>query len=153
MTASVVRMLEMKSIDVEARKDEGYDDGSTCLMIAACYGRLDICRLLIDKGAQVEAKDRHGLTPLHYAAAYDRIDIARLLCDHGADVEARGNNGRRPLHLAAVYGHISVMKELIEERNAEINARDDDGMTALTCSTRRNNPIITSYLISHGGIE
>jgi ankyrin repeat protein len=81
------------------------------------------------------------------------VEIVRLLCDHGADVEARTNSGWRPLHLAAMHGHISVVKELIEERNAEINARDDDGMTALRWARRRNNPIITSYLISHGGIE
>jgi hypothetical protein len=55
----------------------------------------------------------------------------------------------RPLHLAAMNGHISVVKELIEERNAEVNARDDDGMTALTWAS--NNPIIAAYLISRGG--
>jgi ankyrin repeat protein len=55
------------------------------------------------------------------------VEIVRLLCDRGADVEARDNGGWRPLHYAAIYGHISVVKELIEERNAEINARDDDG--------------------------
>ncbi len=153
MTASVVRMLEMKSIDVEGRR-EGVDyDGWTCLLIAAWSGHLDICRLLIDKGAQVEAKNSNGRTPLHYAAIFGRVEIVCLLCDHGADVEAHDIGGLRPLHCAAYNGHITVLKELIEERNADINARDDDGMTALRWDIRRNNPIITSYLISHGGIE
>ena len=124
MTSSVKRMLEMKSINVEARGCER-EDGETCLMIAANDGHLDICRLLIDKGAQVNAKDINGWTPLHLASWEGRIEIVRLLCDHVADIEARDEDGMRPLHLAATYGHISIVKELIEVRNAEINARDD----------------------------
>ena len=77
MTASVVRMLEMTSIDVEGRL-EGREDGRTCLLIAAFYGHLDICRLLIDKGAQLEAKDSIDCTPLHYAACGGHVEIVRL---------------------------------------------------------------------------
>jgi ankyrin repeat protein len=154
MTSSVKIMLDMKSIDVEAR-DGGDFCGMTCLIIAAAFGFLDICRLLIDKGARVKAKDRNGYTPLYYAAEKGRIEIVRLLCDRGADVEARTSGwppGSRPLHLAAMYGHISVVKELIEVRNADINARDDDGRTALMYA-RGNSHDTVVYLISKGGIE
>jgi hypothetical protein len=96
MTASVVRMLEMKSIDVEGRKEGGVEDGLTCLLIAAYNDHLDICRLLIDKGARVEAKDSGGWTPLHIATIRGHVEIVRLLCDHGADVEARTISGWRP---------------------------------------------------------
>jgi hypothetical protein len=150
MTSSVVRMLEMRSIDVEARRGVL---GETCLITAAWNGHLDICRLLIDKGAQVEAKDGTGCAPLHFAAIQGHVEIVRLLCDRGADVEARCNGGLRPLHHAAMNGHISVVKELIEERNAEINARDDDGRTALRLARQFNKPDIAAYLVSHGGIE
>ena len=122
-------------------------------MIAASNGHLDICRLLIDKGAQMEAKNSFGRTPLHCASYQGHDDIARLLCDHGADVEARINGGWRPVHLAAMYGHISVVKELVEERNAEVNARDDGGGTALRIVRNYNLPAIAAYLLSHGGIE
>ena len=149
MTSSVARMLEMRSIDVEAK--EGVN-GMTCLMNAAWNGHLAICRLLLDKGAQLEVKSSHGGTPLHYAADQGHVEIVRLLCDHGADVKARTDTGNRPLHLAAWQGHISVMKELIEERNAEINARDNDGDTALWFANEYNKPDIAAYLVSHGGI-
>jgi ankyrin repeat protein len=69
------------------------------------------------------------------------------------DVEARGNNGFRPLHEAACNGYISVVKELIEERNAEINARTVNGWTALTLAREVNKRNIAAYLVSHGGIE
>jgi hypothetical protein len=55
MTSSVMRILEMKSIDVEAR--QGHEvNGDTCLISVAWKGHLDICRLLIDKGADIEKR-------------------------------------------------------------------------------------------------
>ena len=145
MTSSVVRMLAMRSIDVEAKDVYGW----SCLQTAVYNGHLAICRLLIDKGAQLEAKESGGYTPLYWAAEHGHVEIVRLLCDHGADVEERSNIGWRPLHHAARNGHISVIKELIEERNAEVNARNDIGLTALTIA-RIND--IAAYLVSHGGI-
>ena len=149
MTASVVRMLAMRSIDEEAK---GGVYGWTCLMEAAFNGHLAICRLLLDKGAQVVAKDVHGWTPLHFAARFGHVKIVRLLCDRGADVEARTNEGWRPLHVAAYHGYISVVKELIEERNAEINARTDRGNTARRFARKQDNLDIAAYLVSHGGV-
>ena len=149
MTSSVVRMLEMRSIDVEAKEGEY---GWTCLLTAINYGHLAICRLLLDKGAQVKAKNIGGVTPLHFAAQQGYVEIVRLLCDHGADIEARSNHGGRPLHSAVWQGHISVVKELIEERNAEINARTDNGRTALRVANEYNKADIAAYLVSHGGI-
>jgi len=148
MTSSVVRMLEMRSINVEAKGDYG----RTCLIIAAQNSHLAICRLLVDKGAQLEAKDGIGGTPLHLAACQGHVEIVRLLCDHGADIEARSNGGYRPLHWAAIYGRISVVKELIEERNAEINARSDRGWTALRVARQRIKPDVAAYLVSRGGL-
>jgi ankyrin repeat protein len=80
------------------------------------------------------------------------VEIVRLLCDRGADVKARDQDGRRPLHYAATYGHISIVKELIEVRNAEINARDDRGRTALRIARDDDNADTAAYLVSHGGI-
>jgi hypothetical protein len=151
MTSSVKRMLEMKSIDVEARL-RGEKDEFTCLLRAVYCDYFDICRLLIDKGAQIEAKSSRGLTPLHLSVLRGHIEIVRLLCDRGADIEARSNDGWRPLHRAALLGYISIVKNLIEVRNADINARDGSGGTALTVAKARGNTDVAAYLVSHGGI-
>jgi ankyrin repeat protein len=45
------------------------------------------------------------------------------------------------------------VKELIEVRNAEINARDDDGRTALRIARNRNKAEIAAYLVTHGAVE
>jgi hypothetical protein len=152
MTSSVVKMLDMKSIDVEARLG-GREDGWTCLITAAEYGHLDICCLLIDKGADIEAKGSNGRTPLHYAAFNGHLEIARLLCDRGADIEACSYVGWRPLHFAARKGHIYILKELIEVRNADINARYDDGRTALRILRVNGYVDFAAYLVAHGGIS
>jgi hypothetical protein len=151
MTSSVMRMLDMKSINVEA-KYGGKEHGWTCLMTAALIGHLDICRLLIDKGAQVNAKCCGGVTPLHMAVCKGHIEIVRLLCDHGAYIEARNNGGYRPLHSAACNGRFSIVKELIEVRNADINARNDEGWTALRFAREHSKADIAAYLVSHGGV-
>jgi hypothetical protein len=148
MTLSEMRMLEMKSIDVEAKLSDELQ--WTCLMEAAYFGHFDICRLLVDKGAQMEAKDVSGDTPLHWAACSGHIEIFRLLCDRGADIESRNNRGGRALHFAAYYGHISIVKELIEVRNAEINARIN--RTALSTAVRKQKIDNADYLALHGGI-
>ena len=98
-------------------------------------------------------KDSIGYTPLHGAVDKGHIKIVRLLCDHGADIEARYIFGLRPLHRTARNGHISAAKELIEVRSADINARDDDGWTALSFARVNGHADVADYLVSHGGIE
>jgi len=71
MTLCVMRMLEKWSIDVEAKRSDEVG-GWKCLMIARYFGHLDVCRLLIDKGAQKDAKSKSGSSPLHFAARYGR---------------------------------------------------------------------------------
>jgi len=153
MTSSVVRMLEMTSIDIEARLggDEGED--WTCFMTAAAYGHIDICRLLLDKGAFLEVRDMNFLKTIHVAANRGQVEIIRLLCDRGVDVEtACSVNGWRPLFYAARTGHISVVRVLIEERNAKINARDSRGSTALRHANMCRQAAVAAYLVSQGGV-
>ena len=59
---------------------EGWD-----LHRAAKENRVDIARALIDRGAEVDARDEDGDTPLH-DAAWKSLDVARLLLDGGAEV-------------------------------------------------------------------
>jgi len=148
MTTSVARMLEMRSIDVEAKRGDGW----TCLMTASWNGHLDICRLLIDNGAQLEAKDSDGRTPLHCAASRGHVEIVRLLCDRGADVQARDDSGSTPLHFAARCYHISVVEELVVERNVDINARNKYGSTAYwdAWASEDRDDAVTYFLVSHG---
>ena len=62
----------------------------TPLHFIAQIGPPYVAQLLIDKGANVNARDTLGDTPLHYASLSNQVDIARLLLEHGADPEVPG---------------------------------------------------------------
>src|SRR5207244_6655205 len=62
-------------------------NGTTALMLAAAAGRNDAVKVLLAKGANVNAKENvKGETPLTFAAAYGRADVVRELTAHKADV-------------------------------------------------------------------
>ena len=71
------------------------------LIDSAADGDIEAVQSLIDKGADVNARDVNEWTALHHAAEYGYPDIARLLIQNGADVNAREMDEWTPLHLAA----------------------------------------------------
>ncbi|KAH9056407.1 ankyrin repeat-containing domain protein [Lactarius vividus] len=77
----------------------------TPLHFASFNGKLEIARLLLDRGAKVDAMDEFGETPLCYVpqGKYEfeeiGIDITRLLLEHGADVNPKTRSGKTPLDL------------------------------------------------------
>jgi ankyrin repeat protein len=74
-----------------------------------------VARLLIDAGAQVDARgaDGTGETPLHWAASSDDADVARVLIDAGADIEAADGSIGTPLDNAVGYGCWNVARLLV----------------------------------------
>ena len=89
-------------------------DGFTPLHLAAYGDNMELAKLLIDSGADLEAKNENGETPLHLAAWGDNIEIAKFLIDSGADVNAKTNYGFTPLHRA----YSQKMKALLREHGA-----------------------------------
>jgi uncharacterized protein len=75
---------------------------------------VDITRLLIERGADVNAAQTAGYRPLHQAAVAGREDLVRLLLDAGADKTARCDRGKTPAEYARERGHAAVA-ELLEE--------------------------------------
>src|SRR6185369_15167389 len=64
-------------------------NGTTALMLAAAAGKPDAVTALLDKGANVNAKENvKGETALTFAAAYGRADVVKVLTTHKADVSA-----------------------------------------------------------------
>lgn len=106
------------------------DDGRP-LMQAAGKGQLDIVKVLVDKGADVNARNNeYGLTPLIYAASKGHLDVVKFLVDKGADVNAREENGLTPLIMAAGLDQIDIVKILVD-KGADVNAKDNKGRTPL----------------------
>lgn len=72
----------------------------TPLHSACATSNYDAAELLINHGADVNAKQMQGVTPLHSAAHNGQNRIAQLLIDHGADLNAAMDNGQTPLFMA-----------------------------------------------------
>lgn len=77
--------------------------------------------LLLQHGANVNAKGEHGFTALHYAASTRNPDLIELLIAHGADVSARTDKGDTPLHKAAGASLNAV--EILLRHGADPNVR------------------------------
>jgi ankyrin repeat protein len=71
--------------------------GMTPLMYAARDGRMDTVRMLLEAGAEINARDANDITPLITAITNNHPDVARLLIDRGADIKATDWYGRTPL--------------------------------------------------------
>ena len=99
-----------------ARAD-GAPYGGGPLHWAAAQGRTDLCRVLLDRGADPSLRAQYGaqegVTPLHCAAWMDRVDVARLLLERGADpaIEDRTHGGT-PLGWARHMGSARVAELL-----------------------------------------
>ena len=111
------------------RADEiGTDNENVSLHTAAEEGNIDIVRLLIERGAEVDSRDDAGHTPLHEASRSGHVEVARALIDYGADINARDRYQWTPIHTSANEGHDELL-ELFLERGVDIHARGDEGET------------------------
>jgi len=88
--------------------------GMTPLLYAARDGRLEVARMLVAAGAELELGDGNGIRPLLMAALNGQIDVARFLAERGANVNAGDFWGRSPLWAAVEY------------RNLDMNNNDQD---------------------------
>ncbi len=105
------------------------------LMMAALNGYLDIARRLIALDADV---NKPGWTALHYAATNGHLQIMDLLLEHHAFIDAQAPNGNTPLMMAAYFGTPEAVKLLIQA-GADLNLRNQNGMTALDLAQRANH--------------
>ncbi|PKO59944.1 MAG: hypothetical protein CVU24_14205 [Betaproteobacteria bacterium HGW-Betaproteobacteria-18] len=104
------------------------------LMLAALKGELELCRLLIKKGADV---NKPGWAPLHYAATNSHLAIMQLFLDENAYIDAASPNGTTPLMMAAHYGTAEAVKLLLET-GADPVLKNELGLSAIDFANRGN---------------
>lgn len=99
-------------------------DGWTPLHLASFFGHREIVDLLLDHGAEIDARSRserfaRDNTPLHAAAANRQTGVAEMLIERGADFNARDGSGFTPLGLAA-NNRNDILVMVLLERGAVI---------------------------------
>lgn len=86
--------------------------GSTPLFLAARARNIEVCRWLLEHGAEVDDQStEEGLTALHAAVANDDVEVVTLLiADHGADIHVRTSTGKSIPTLVEENGCLSIRK-------------------------------------------
>ncbi|GFQ72440.1 ankyrin repeat domain protein [Trichonephila clavata] len=101
-------------------------------------------RLLIKKGADVDAADAGKYRPLHLAVMGQRVENTKELIKAGADVNAVERSSKfAPLHLACMVSEIKIVEELVKA-GANIEQKDKSGKTPIDYA--RNNKEIKEML-------
>ncbi|KAK6514351.1 hypothetical protein TWF506_008747 [Arthrobotrys conoides] len=128
-------------------KESGW--GRTPLSWATAHGNETVAKLLLESGANIEAKDDYNYTPLLLAVQYRREALVRLLTKRGANLEVQIDQLRTPLMLAIGEGQISIANILLES-GANIEAKDVFGRTSLIYAADEGHLEIVKALLHKG---
>lgn len=136
ITAERVKSLIASGEDIDTRGERGV----TLLMVLTAANNPKIIKLLLEAGADVNAKNEYGYTPLLGAAEVaTNPEVTKLLLNAGSDVKAAGKDGKTALMLAAQSNsNPNVIKALLDA-GADVNVKDKNGMTAKDYAAMNKN--------------
>lgn len=103
-------------------------DGFTPLGLATYFANEEICKLLINSGADVNIPANNGFNvyPIHSAVAAKNYNLTKMLINAGATINVKQQAGFTPLHAAAQQGDIEMIVLLLEN-NADLDIRMEGG--------------------------
>jgi ankyrin repeat protein len=144
--------------DAEREVDAVDAEGRTALHHASASGRVEVVRLLLDKGADKDKEDTHmrnrfAITywrPLHYASAAGDKAMVRLLLERGAATDPDEEPiQEQPLHVACRHGHVEVVRLLLHA-GAYQDAWDNDLRTPYIVAVGQGQEAVVNLLLDCG---
>ncbi len=87
---------------------------------------VELAKIVIDNGANIDTKDRNGHTALHYCVYYKNYELMQYLVYNGSNVNIQDNNGNTPLMLAVIQGAKNFSDFLIDN-GADKNIKNFNG--------------------------
>jgi ankyrin repeat protein len=144
--AEAARLLDLNApINHVHREDQAIN-------VAAQNGRIEVVKLLVNRGADLEAGGTTGQTALMAAAARGHLPVVQFLAKRGANLEARSNAGTNSLMFASKNGHLAVVKYLAGQvPSVSINLTNNQGTDALLWAAAFGHVDTVLFLISQGG--
>ncbi len=98
-------LLSNKDINIDYKVN-----GNSALSLALYYGYIDIAKLLIAQGANINVQDTNGNTPLMLAVKSNNIDLVKLLLEKNADISLKDNEEYDALDWAEYLGFSSIIE-------------------------------------------
>lgn len=156
-TQEIFRMVaeeDLEALQTVLKEDprsvnERNPQGNTPLHFAAMRRNIQMARLLLDCGADVNATDKMHHSTLIYSIRGQSFEMIRLMIERGADINARTIDGETPLHFAIGLERPDLIDYLIRS-GADLTVCMNDGGTFLHFAAEIGNPEITALLISNG---
>ena len=132
--------------DPNAQTEQG---GWTPLWVAACRRLLEISRLLLQAGADVNIVNRKGVSPLKEAAQIGAAELVRLLLEHGASIDVAAHEFHdTPLIAASAKDYIEVVKILLAA-GANARAQQTGGWSSLHYALLNKNKHMATVILAH----
>ena len=137
----VTLLLNDKRVDVNKAQDEG----ETPFGIACKNGKFEVVKLLLnDKRVDMNKADTKGWTPFYLACLNGNIEVVKLLLnDERADLNKPSKYyNQTPFYITCDNGHIEGQLEIVKyilasEREVNVNAKDEEGKTAIDIARER----------------
>jgi ankyrin repeat protein len=131
--------------------------GCTALYIAALFGHLPSCKVLVSNSASIDAANDLGYTPLMAAIEGDHEEVIDFFLKSGSNVnpevinemEVEGLGGAFPLYTATRKENLAVVKQLLK-RGADVNRSAPNGWTSLKSAAQQGNFEIVKVLLDAG---
>ena len=138
-----IKVLLKFGFDVNARST---NQGRTPLHVATVHDNVDIVRLLLDAGADIEDQADSERRAIHYAARHGLPDVLELLLRRGAQIEALNIDNETALHEAIFNEHVDAVRLLLEH-GANAEALDKDGYAPINRAVYTGNEQIVKLLL------
>lgn len=123
----------------------------TALILAARHGYDDMVSLLLEKGADTDARDMYNGPALLRAVDRNALECVRMLVEHGADYKFKDVHGRNILHGCAINGHGTIICYLLKNlSDLDPNAQGDAGETPLYDAVRCPSEAVARALLEYG---